>query len=87
MAPNRGRQQLVLFLGDGESTFNPLTEADRVALGTRMDRDDIFFFAVPLGIKVNSHNLHGLAALTGGAVVRVQEDLANVNAAPSSSPG
>lgn len=72
----RGRQQIVLLLGDGESTFDPMTEADRVALGTQMDRDDIFFFAVPLGLKVNPHTLHGLAALTGGAVVRVQEDLA-----------
>ena len=61
VAPNRGRQQLVLFLGDGESAFNPVTEDDRVALGDRMDRDDVVFFAVPLGLKVNPHNLHGLA--------------------------
>ena len=73
---NRGRQQIVLLLGDGESTFDPLAEADRVALGSQMDRDDVFFFAVPLGLKVNPHNLHGLAALTGGTVVRLQEDLA-----------
>ena len=79
MAPNPTRQQAVVFLGDGESTYNPLTEDDRIALGSRMDRDDIGFFAVPLGIKVNSHNLHGLASLTGGTVVRVQEDLGNVN--------
>ncbi len=44
-----------------------------------MDRRDVFFFAVPLGLKVNPQNLHGLAALTGGAVVRVQEDLNNVD--------
>ena len=69
------RQQLVLFLGDGESSFAPLTEDDRVALGQRMDALDVFFFAVPLGLKVNPQNLHGLAALTGGAVVRLQEDL------------
>lgn len=79
MAPNPARQQAVLFLGDGESSYNPLTEDDRISLGTRMDRDDIGFFAVPLGLKVNSHNLHGLASLTGGNVVRVQEDLGNVN--------
>ena len=79
MAPNPARQQAVVFLGDGESTYNPLTEDDRIALGSRMDRDDIGFFAVPLGIKVNAHNLHGLASLTGGTVVRVQEDLGNVN--------
>jgi tetratricopeptide (TPR) repeat protein len=73
---NRGRQQIVLLLGDGESTYDPVAEADRVALGAQMDRDDVYFFAVPLGVKVNPHNLHGLAALTGGAVVRLQEDLA-----------
>ena len=77
LAPNPGRQQAVLFLGDGESSYNPLTEDDRIALGSRMDRDDICFFAVPLGLKVNSYNLHGLAALTGGTVVRVQEDISN----------
>ena len=77
LAPNPSRQQLVLFLGDGESTMNPVTEDDRVKLGARMDRDDIGFFAVPLGIKVNPQNLHGFASLTGGTVVRVQEDLGN----------
>ena len=39
IAPNRGRHQVVLFLGDGESAYNPVTEADRIALGSRMDRD------------------------------------------------
>jgi tetratricopeptide (TPR) repeat protein len=79
IAPNPGRQQALVFLGDGESTYNPLGEDDRIALGARMDRDEIGFFAVPLGIKVNAQNLHGLASLTGGNVVRVQEDLDNVN--------
>jgi tetratricopeptide (TPR) repeat protein len=79
LAPNPTRQQTVLFLGDGESSYNPLSEADRISIGSRMDRDDIGFFSVPLGVKVNAYNLHGLASLTGGAVVRVQEDLGNVN--------
>jgi hypothetical protein len=76
MAPNRARHQVVLYLGDGESAFAPVSEADRIALGTAMDLRDAYFFAVPLGYKLDAHNLHGLAALTGGAVVRVQEDLA-----------
>lgn len=76
LPPARGaRHQVVLFLGDGESSFEPLTEADRIALGHRMDALDVSFFAVPLGLKVNPYNLHGLATLTGGAVVRLQEDL------------
>lgn len=74
---NRGRQAVVLLLGDGESAFAPVSEADRVALGNRMDQDDVFFFAVPLGLKVDPANLHGFAAHTGGSVVRLQEDLAN----------
>ena len=78
LAPNRGRHQLVLFLGDGDSAYDPVNESDRVALGNRMEQADVFFFAVPLGVKVNANNLHGLAALTGGSVVRVQEDLTNV---------
>lgn len=73
--PNRSRQQVVLLLGDGESAFNPVTEDDRVALGTQMDNSDVFFFAVPLGLRVHPNNLHGFAALTGGAVVRLQENL------------
>ncbi|HUR54419.1 MAG TPA: VWA domain-containing protein, partial [Gemmataceae bacterium] len=65
---NRGRHQMVLFLGDGESTFNPMSEGDRLAIGSQMDLNDVYFFAVPLGVKVNSHNLHGLATVTGGSV-------------------
>lgn len=74
---NRGRHQMVLFLGDGESAFNPMSEGERVAIGQKLDIDDVYFFAVPLGLKVNPHNLHGLAALTGGSVVRLTDDLAN----------
>jgi tetratricopeptide (TPR) repeat protein len=77
LPPDRGRQQIVLMLGDGESNFSPLTEDDRFTLGNGMDMRDVFFFAVPLGVKVNPQNLHGLASLTGGAVVRLLEDLDN----------
>jgi len=75
LTPNRARHQVVLYLGDGESAFNPVTEADRLALGNRMDLNDVYFFAVPLGLKLDANNLHGLCMLTGGAVVRVEEDL------------
>jgi tetratricopeptide (TPR) repeat protein len=76
MTPARGRQQVVLFLGDGESALAPVSEADRIDLGTRMDATDVAFFAVPLGVKVNPQNLHGLAAQTGGVVARLDQDLA-----------
>jgi tetratricopeptide (TPR) repeat protein len=72
-----GRNRAVVFLGDGESAASPtpLTEEVRVRLGAALDAKNVGFFAVPLGIKVNAHNLHGLASLTGGAVVRLTEDL------------
>jgi tetratricopeptide (TPR) repeat protein len=76
MPRNGSRHQVVLYLGDGESAYKPMGEADRLALGNRMDRNDQYFFAVPLGLKLDANNLHGLATLTGGAVVRVREDLA-----------
>jgi von Willebrand factor type A domain len=75
---NADRQQIILFLGDGESAASaePITEAVRLDLGTRLDQRNIAFFAVPLGMKIQSQNLHGLATLTGGAVVRLAEDTA-----------
>ena len=78
--PNPGRNQVILFLGDGESAASivPLTEAIRVDLGGKMDQQNIAFFAVPLGIKVNANNLHGFATLTGGAVVRLTEDTTTI---------
>jgi hypothetical protein len=76
MPANAARHQVVLYLGDGESAYAPVSESDRLALGNKMDLDNVYFFAVPLGLKLDSHNLHGLSVLTGGAVVRVQEDLA-----------
>lgn len=74
---NPARQQVLLFLGDGESAASrtPLDEAARVDLGNRMEQNEIAFFAVPLGVKVNPHNLHGFAALTGGTVVRLSDDV------------
>ncbi len=74
---NPGRHQVILFLGDGESAASaePLNELARVELGGKLEAQNLSFFAVPLGIKVNSHNLHGLASLTGGTVVRVSEDV------------
>src|SRR5262249_22666604 len=68
-------QQVVLYLGDGESAYKPMGEADRLAVGNQMDQRDQYFFAVPLGFKLDSNNLHGLASVTGGAVVRLQGDL------------
>jgi tetratricopeptide (TPR) repeat protein len=75
MPGDRARQRVVLYLGDGESAYAPLPEAERLALANKMDLADQFFFAVPLGLKLDAHNLHGLAVSTGGAVVRIQENI------------
>ncbi|MEO2088213.1 MAG: VWA domain-containing protein, partial [Gemmataceae bacterium] len=76
-----GRQQVILYLGDGESAASPtpLTEAARVDLGKRMVEREVQFFAVPLGYPVAANTLHGFGMLTGGAVVRVKEDMGTAN--------
>lgn len=78
----RGRQQILLFLGDGESAASRgrFTEATRTELGSRLADKDIAFFAVPIGVRLHPQNLHGFATLTGGAVVRIGDDLSTVKA-------
>ena len=72
-----GRQQIVLFLGDGESTSGtPITEKVRVELGEKLVDKNAQFFAVPLGLTVSANNLHGLSMSTGGCVIRAKENLA-----------
>ena len=61
---------MILFFGDGKSLANPLVENDRAALCDEMVKREIAFFAVPLGMHIDSANLHGLISGTGGAVVR-----------------
>ena len=74
---NPGRQQVVLYLGDGESSASAkeLSEAGRVDLGNSLVDRRVSFFAVPLGSSVHPINLHGLATITGGAVVRLDNPL------------
>ena len=76
-AQKPGRQQVMVYLGDGESSVGtPITEAVRVELGQKIADKDVQFFAVPIGMTISAENLHGLAVLTGGTVVRSQEDMA-----------
>jgi tetratricopeptide (TPR) repeat protein len=67
---NSDRLQAFIFLGDGMSLHNPLTVADRTQLAEEMANDAINFYSVPLGPKLEPATLHGLAAGTGGLVVR-----------------
>ncbi len=74
------RQQIILYLGDGESTSGtPITEQVRVELGNRLADQNTQFFAVPLGLTVSANNLHGLSMSTGGLVIRAKENLSGTN--------
>ncbi len=64
------RQQVILYLGDGESALNPLDEKARYALADDLHAQKIAFYAVPLGLPNNAHNLHTLVSGTGGTVLR-----------------
>ncbi len=64
------RQQVILYLGDGESAYHALTEKDRYTLSDKLLGSKISFFAVPLGLNIHSKNIHSLVSSTGGAVVR-----------------
>jgi hypothetical protein len=70
-----GRSQTLLFLGDGESAASttPLTDAARAELGHALASREVAFVAVPLGVKIDAANVHGLAMLTGGTVVRLTD--------------
>ncbi|MFO0865566.1 MAG: hypothetical protein U0744_13105 [Gemmataceae bacterium] len=67
-----GRQRIVLFLGDGNSTHNPVTSEDRYRLSRSMVEKHVGFFTVPLGGPLHAENLHGLANATGGVVLRTR---------------
>jgi len=66
------RQRIILFLGDGQSTHNPMDNEDRFGLVQKMVERKIAFFPVPLGVHVDARNLHGLATGSGGLVLRTQ---------------
>src|SRR5207244_3661023 len=66
---NRGRQQVIVFLGSGKSLLNPIASNERLALCDEMVKKEIAFFSVPLGLNLEPANLHGFATATGGLVV------------------
>lgn len=70
----QSRQQVMLYLGDGESAYSPLTEADRYTLADKMAAAKVSFFAVPLGLQVHPKNIHSFVSTTGGSVVRFVGD-------------
>ncbi|MEI7685346.1 MAG: vWA domain-containing protein, partial [Planctomycetota bacterium] len=69
---SESRQRILVFLGDGQSTHNPLSADDRFALCQELVAKKVGFFPVPLGSQVHPENLHGLATGTGGLVLRTR---------------
>src|SRR5713226_717884 len=75
--PERSRQRVLVFIGDGMSTHSRMTESDRARVCQEMVKNEIAFFPIPLGPTLDPQNIHGIANGTGGKVVRVMpnEDL------------
>ena len=68
------RQQVILYLGDGESALNPLDEAGRYKLAADLRAQNIAFYAIPMGAPLNGLNIHTLVSGTGGAVMRTADE-------------
>jgi tetratricopeptide (TPR) repeat protein len=64
------RQRILLFLGDGLSTHSVLSNDERFDLARQFVEKRVAFFPVPLGLRLDPENLHGLANGTGGMVLR-----------------
>ncbi len=65
------RQQVVIYLGDGQGTLNPFTPQERRQVVQTMTQRRIQFFAVPLGAKVDLLDISALATGTGGVILRI----------------
>src|SRR5262249_42888431 len=64
------RQRAVIYLGDGNSIAEPIDASDRAELCETMVKKQAAFFAVPLGTRLSSQNLHSLISGTGGKTIR-----------------
>jgi hypothetical protein len=69
---NKDRQRIIVFLGDGLSTHNPIDAKARLDIAKRMVAKKIAFFPVPLGSNLDPMTLHGFANSTGGTVLRTR---------------
>jgi tetratricopeptide (TPR) repeat protein len=69
------RQQAIVFIGDAESAFAPLSEKDRFQLAGKVREAKVQFFAVPIGLSINSLNLHSLVMGSGGGVARFSDEI------------
>jgi tetratricopeptide (TPR) repeat protein len=75
------RQQVIVYIGDAESAFEPLAEKDRYILANKVREARVQFFAVSLGVNINGLNMHSLVTGTGGSVVRFSDEINDQNKA------
>lgn len=68
--PTPGRHTSLLYIGDGKSALEPLTDADRSNIAAELVDRQIPLFTVPQGKRLHAKSLHGLSAATGGTVIR-----------------
>lgn len=66
-----GRQKVLVFMGDGMSIAGPIDGTDRAGLCKEMVSKEVVFFPVPIGLRMDPSNLHGLASGTGGLCMRM----------------
>jgi len=69
---SESRQRVLVYLGDCQSTHEPLLAADRQNLIAKMVERKVGFFVVPLGLEFNKENLNAFVTGTGGAVLRTR---------------
>jgi tetratricopeptide (TPR) repeat protein len=67
------RQQILLYVGDGESAYAKLSEKERYQLAGKLRAANVQVFAVPTGATINAQNIHCLTMGTGGLVVRIED--------------
>jgi tetratricopeptide (TPR) repeat protein len=72
--PGPDRRQALVFLGDGMSIRDPITVDERLAFAGQMVDNEIAFFPVPLGPRIDAVTLHSLVSATGGSTVRILPD-------------
>lgn len=68
------RRAAIVYLGDGHSVLNPMSEAERNRIASDLAERRISMFTVPLGRSINATTVHGFANATGGMVVRLADN-------------
>lgn len=71
LAPMEGRRTSVVYVGDGDSVLEPLSDTDRTHFAAELTARQVPFIPVPLGKKIIAKTIHGLAHATGGLVFRL----------------